>query len=246
MKPALQLRAAAWMLDLCGVDDAVVGDIIELYRLRRTGWALWREVCAAIATCIVARASAADKPQALRRIATAAAILWLFTFTVAGTEPVNLAASLRVESVATGWFEAGSVNAKTKLVPVVSFRLRNISDDPIGSVQVNVLFRRISESHEWSDVFRRAIPSRGLSPGAITEPIVVRSPTGYTGNSASHALLSHSQFVDTAVSLYARHGSGEWTYLGQYAVPRQVVGGWRVRLPLQEQQEQNDGAVRLK
>jgi hypothetical protein len=129
-----------------------------------------------------------------------------------------------VEAVSGGWFETDTPSGRTRLVPTVSFQLKNVSDATVPSVQVNVLFRRITESHEWSDVFRRAITSRGLMSGSTTEPITVLSSAGYTGDEPTAHLLRHSQFVDTAVSIYARHGSGDWTCLGEYPIPREIVG----------------------
>ena len=52
-------------------------------------------------------------------------------------------AALEPLDVVTGWFDAGILEGgKNKLVPSVSLKLRNKSDDPIRSVQVNAIFRR--------------------------------------------------------------------------------------------------------
>ena len=47
---------------------------------------------------------------------------------------------------------------------------------------------------------------------------------GYTGDEEATRLLSHSHFIDTAVAIYARHGSDGWTYLGEFPLPRHIVG----------------------
>ena len=40
---------------------------------------------------------------------------------------------LKVTEVQTGWYDAGIVNGENKIVPSVSFQLRNVSDESITS-----------------------------------------------------------------------------------------------------------------
>src|SRR5215213_3305692 len=61
---------------------------------------------------------------------------------------VDLTKGLQVEVSDTGWFDRGIVNGQTKLVPSATFTLKNLSDQKLVSVQVNALFRRLSENEE--------------------------------------------------------------------------------------------------
>ena len=51
--------------------------------------------------------------------------------------------------VSTGWFDAGIVDGQNKLVPTVTFTLKNVSDQKLRVLQVNALFRRVTENDEW-------------------------------------------------------------------------------------------------
>src|SRR5262249_1790418 len=62
---------------------------------------------------------------------------------------IDPATGLQLESVSTGWQAAGVVDGRNKLVPSVSFKLKNVSDRPLPSLQVNAVFRRIGEGGEW-------------------------------------------------------------------------------------------------
>ena len=75
---------------------------------------------------------------------------------------------LQVEVVATGWFDAGIVNGQNKLVPSVTFKLKNVSDQKLVTLQVNALFRRVSETEEWGSGFLTVVGSEGLAAGATT------------------------------------------------------------------------------
>jgi hypothetical protein len=222
MRAPAHVHVAVRLLDRCGVSDAMVGDLLEQYETLPSAVRLWREVAVALLACIGGYLRD-NKPQTIRRTVMALAIFGLFGYSLAGEARVNLAASVRVEKVSGGWHETTAGNGMTRLLPTVSFTLRNVSDMPLSSVQVNVLFRRRGDNQAWSDVFRRAITSRGLEAGASTGQIVAQSPVGYTGDEATSRLLTHSHFVDTAVAIYARHGSDQWTYLGEYPLPRHIV-----------------------
>ena len=57
---------------------------------------------------------------------------------------VDLTKGLQVTVVNTGWFDVGIVNGQNKLVPTVSFTLKNASEQKLVSLQVNALFRRVT------------------------------------------------------------------------------------------------------
>src|ERR1700694_5776842 len=100
----------------------------------------------------------------------------------AGSPPVDLTKELQVNQVLTGWFDAGIVNGQNKLVPSISFTLKNVADQHLIALQINAIFRRVTDKTEWRSRFVTVTRSPGLAPGATTEPLIVRSPLGYTGS----------------------------------------------------------------
>ena len=69
------------------------------------------------------------------------------------TPPVDLATGLQVKDVSTGWFDAGIVNGQNKLVPTVTFTVKNVSDRKLVALQINAVFRRVTEKDEWGAGF---------------------------------------------------------------------------------------------
>jgi hypothetical protein len=57
---------------------------------------------------------------------------------------VDLSKALQVSDVSTGWHDAGVVDGKNKLVPSVTFKLKNSSEQSLVSLQLNALFRRVT------------------------------------------------------------------------------------------------------
>jgi hypothetical protein len=152
-----------------------------------------------------------------------AALLFSTILATACDPPINLSTGLEVDAVSTGWFDTGSVDGKKRLVPVVSFRLKNASDQKLAMLQVNALFRRVGDENEWGNGFVTAAGSTGLAPGAATRALTVRSALGYTGIESGAEMLDNSHFVDARVDLFARYGSTSWTRLGEYPITRRLI-----------------------
>ncbi len=133
-------------------------------------------------------------------------------------------AALEPLDVVTGWFDAGIVEGgKNKLVPSVSLKLRNKSDDSIRSVQVNAIFRRVGEQEMWGEYFGWAIPREPLPAGASTDTLVMRSALGYTGEQPRTQMLQNKEFVDAKVEIYLKQGSRVWAKLAEYPIQRQLL-----------------------
>ena len=56
----------------------------------------------------------------------------------------DVSTAIQVLEVSSGWYDAGIVNGQNKLVPSVTFKLKNISDKPVTTLQANVLFHRVN------------------------------------------------------------------------------------------------------
>jgi hypothetical protein len=131
---------------------------------------------------------------------------------------------LKITDVHTGWYDAGIQEGKNKLVPSISLKLQNVSDEPVESVQVNAIFRREGETQAWGEHFVTAIDRDGLPPHQTTPgELVLRSNLGYTGTESRLQMLQNKQFVDAKVEIFGKHGSRTWQKLGEYKIDRQLL-----------------------
>lgn len=131
---------------------------------------------------------------------------------------------LRVVDVDTGWYDAGIVEGqKNKLVPSISLKLQNVSEEAISGVQLNAVFRLVGEQEAWGDHFVQAIGDEALPAGATGRPLVLRSTLGYTGTQPRLQMLQNREFVDAKVEIYGKHRSRNWAKLGEYEVTRQLL-----------------------
>ena len=164
-------------------------------------------------------------------------------------EVLDIRTILSVADVTTGWLDVGlDSNGRNKLVPTVSFRLENTSNDDVRTLQVHGVFRRCllavegqplpasdvspadpeagtcaGEDQTWGNFYLRAIGREGLEPGSISEPFTAKSPLGYTGEEARLDMLRNRFFVDAKVELFVRHGAEQWVRLGELPIERQLL-----------------------
>ena len=137
---------------------------------------------------------------------------------------VDLTKGLQVNVVGSGWYDLGIVNGQTKLVPTITITLHNTSDQKLVTLQINALFRRVSENTEWGSGFLTVAGSQGLAPGATSDPITVKSQLGYTGSDQSRQeILQNAHFVDAKVELFGKYGPTQWVRLGTYPITRQLL-----------------------
>ncbi|MFB3853471.1 MAG: hypothetical protein ACE148_06555 [Vicinamibacterales bacterium] len=155
------------------------------------------------------------------------AVLVALIFATGCSEQVDLQKALQLTDVTTGWYDAGIEQSpegpKNKLVPTISFRLRNVGDSEISSVQINSIFRRVGEEDEWSSAWVRGIGYPGLTAGASTEPLTLRSQLGYLGLQPRAEMLQNKEFVDARVEIFAKHGSAQWVKLAEHRIERVLL-----------------------
>jgi hypothetical protein len=209
-----------WLLERCGVDQAVVGDIVERYATGASRRWYVGQVIAAAAWHWIAIVNA-HKPRTAGIAGSAAVVIWFLTLAVSGSEPVDLSRRISVQPAASGWVTVPAPTGTRKIVPAFSFVLRNISAEELARLQVNAVFRRDGEESEWGNAFVAAVSPGVLTPGAATAPLRVQSAVGYTAHGDPAEIIEHPQFVDANVSLFARSGPSGWKALGVYPIAHQ-------------------------
>lgn len=136
---------------------------------------------------------------------------------------IDVKQALQVTDVVTGWYDAGIVERKNKLVPSITFRVKNVSSEAVTYVQFNAVFRVIGDVQELGSKLVRGIGDEALDPGQSVGPYTLQSDLGYTGEQSRAEMLQHGQFKDAQVEIFAKHGSNQWVKLGEFPITRQLL-----------------------
>lgn len=139
------------------------------------------------------------------------------------TRSRDLTTDIKLVDVKSGWLSAESPDGQNKIVPSVSIRIENVSQEPINGVQINAIFRRVGEQEVWGEHFTQGIGREDLAAGAKSKAIVLRSRLGYTGSQTREQMLQNREFVDTFVRVFGKHGSRTWVQIGEFQIERHLL-----------------------
>ena len=140
---------------------------------------------------------------------------------------VDIKEALDITESSSGWYDAGIVEGKNKVVPSVKFRIRRKPGVNLNSVALNVVFRQAaapgaSTEEEWDEVFLQTV---AISEGDQSPPLTVRPQRGYTGDPPQTRLeiLKHSMFRDVRAYIFAKHSSTQWIEIGSIDLKRELL-----------------------
>jgi hypothetical protein len=143
----------------------------------------------------------------------------------AGCGPtVDLTKGLEFVDVSTGLVDQGIVLGQNKLVPSITFKLKNVSDQTLVALQINAMFRKVgSPNEDWGSGFVVVSRSDGLEPGALSKEITINSTLGYTGLEPRAEMLKNKAFVDSKVELAAKYSSIQWARVAEFPIERRLL-----------------------
>jgi hypothetical protein len=144
---------------------------------------------------------------------------------------IDLKQALQVSADTSGYYDAGVVDGRNKLVPSITLRIQKNTDASIRPLSLNVVFRKLpppgqpaqagAAEEDWEDVYFQNV----TFDGNVTKPFTVRPKVGYTGDPPQSRadMLKNSQFRDVRVHVYAKQSASNWIEIGQFDLPRQLL-----------------------
>ena len=144
---------------------------------------------------------------------------------LAGCAPatIDVAATIKVGDITTGWFDVGITNGMNKLVPSASFTVSNTGAVPVISLQVFSVFRFKGESEELGSSLIVLHGQDALGPSVTSKPLTVRGIWGFTGQQPRAQMLMNPLFKDARIEIFAKYGSGQFIKLTEVPVKRQLL-----------------------
>lgn len=122
-----------------------------------------------------------------------------------------------------GLIQQGRDAGQFRLLPSVTFQVKNEGNLPLTYVDLTLAFWRVSDDGEKDSMLIEGIGRTALEPGATSDSITVRSTVGYTAPSGIPAeFFTSPAWVDFKVKVFARK-SGRTTSLGELAVERRIL-----------------------
>lgn len=149
-----------------------------------------------------------------------AALTAALLLTTSCSTPVDLKQALQVTDVSTGWFDAGVVDDHNKLVPSLTFRLRDTTGE-VSRVSLNIVFKFADNAEIHEEIFKQRVDFEG----GQTELLTVRAQVGFTGTPPQSRadMLKNSFFRDVDAVVLVRQASAQWAELLKVRVERTLL-----------------------
>jgi len=107
------------------------------------------------------------------------------------------------------------------LVPAVSFRIKNISEEPLRYINFNAIFRFKDDFENLGDSFLAAVRDTPIAPGEKSEAILLKSNYGVEGKSLA-TFAANPQWKLVIVKLFAQSKGSQFIPLGEWEVSRNI------------------------
>jgi hypothetical protein len=135
----------------------------------------------------------------------------------------ELKASMEIVDVETKWVKKyyQPWPAKLTLVPAISFRVKNLTEEAIRHISFEAVFRFMDDTKTLGEGFLPGLPAGSIPPGEASDTILLKSRLGVEGKSISH--FRNSPHWKTAlVKLFVRSKGSRFTLLGEWEVSRKI------------------------
>ncbi|MGQ9618203.1 MAG: hypothetical protein ACUVUG_04480 [Candidatus Aminicenantia bacterium] len=169
-------------------------------------------VCAVLAYLFV------FTPQWLKRVPLIENVSQFFQ----PVKPEELKTSIELFDIDTYWGEKYVRPWETVLVPVISFKVKNVGQKPLQYVSFNAVFRFKGDEQALGDCYLSVFRTP-LESNQVSERITLKSNYGYKASSKS-AFINNPAWKPTIVDIYVRSKGSGFAYIGRFNINKKIEG----------------------
>lgn len=137
--------------------------------------------------------------------------------------PEELKSSLELTDIETRWEKKyyQPWPPKLTLVPAISFKVKNIGEEPLSYIYFNGIFRFIGEKENLGDNFLAGIHGKPLMPGETSEVITLQSNFGVEGDNVNH-FKNNPEWKTAEVRIFAKSKGAQYALLNEYTISKKI------------------------
>jgi len=137
--------------------------------------------------------------------------------------PEELKSSLELTDIETRWEKKyyQPWPPKLTLVPAISFKVKNIGEEPLSYIYFNGIFRFIGEKENLGDNFLAGIHRKPLMPGETSEVITLQSNFGVEGDNVNH-FKNNPEWKTAEVRIFAKSKGAQYALLNEYTISKKI------------------------
>jgi len=137
--------------------------------------------------------------------------------------PEELKSSIELTDIETRWEKKyyQPWPPKLTLVPAISFKVKNIGEEPLSYIYFNGIFRFIGEKENLGDNFLAGIHGEPLMPGETSEVITLQSNFGVEGDNVNH-FKNNPEWKTAEVRIFAKSKGAQYALLNEYTISKKI------------------------
>lgn len=135
----------------------------------------------------------------------------------------ELKASIELVDVKTSWEKKyyQPWPPKLILVPSISFKVKNIGENPLKYVYFNGIFKSEGDKENLGDNFVAGIRGEPVMPGEISDTITLRSFQGVEGQNLAH-FKNNPAWRLVQVKIFVKSTGAEYIPIEEYDISRTI------------------------
>jgi len=150
------------------------------------------------------------------------ASVWFVAAGACGKYP-DLKNQLKVVNAVTGYFDDGpTANHENRLLPSITFQLKNETDEPLSYIDLAIDFWQIGDDGPKDSKIVAGIAAKALEPGQTSDSLTIHSSIGYTLPGPRTDIFTNSLFKGFIAKLYAKF-HGRTSPLGELKVEPRLL-----------------------
>jgi hypothetical protein len=131
--------------------------------------------------------------------------------------------TLQLAAVDSIWVDRIRSSKKSIIVPTITFRAKNVGDEPIRDVIFKGEFSFEDNKEKLSDGVTMALENE-LAPGETSEDITIKSELGYEATSKAAFVKNPQNWRRVEVEVFAKQKDLAYVLLGTYPIRQEIKG----------------------
>ncbi len=162
-------------------------------------------------------------------LVSVAIIIFILQFVLKNTplnspKPEEVKSTMKILHVKSLWTYKYRSHDEVRIVPEISFQIKNIGKKPIQHLIANVIFELEGLNQELGNGWKPIITKKPLMPGEISEPITIKSGFGYRATSVKAFYNNYYQWKRCWATLFIKWNGSKYVKFGVYEIRKYIKG----------------------
>jgi hypothetical protein len=110
---------------------------------------------------------------------------------------------------------------KLILVPAISFKIKNVGDEPLEYIYCNGIFKFVDENENLGDNFVAGIRNKPVMPGELSNTIALQSFQGVEGKNLAH-FKNNPAWKTVTVNVFFKSKGSQFVLINSYEVSKRI------------------------